>query len=106
MADAASEKPIINLWAEKIALGPIRRDFLPLYQRWMNDFEAIQYLGVQKRPMTAERETAWYDHAATDPTSADFTIYERATLRPIGNAGLHETTHFALPHGVRAGLRS
>ena len=79
MGDTASEKQAINLWGEKVALGPIRRDLLPLYERWMNDFEAIHYLGVQKRPMTAERETAWYDHAATDPTSADFTIYERAT---------------------------
>jgi RimJ/RimL family protein N-acetyltransferase len=40
--------------------------------------------------MTLEQETAWYEHAAVDDGRTGFTIYERATGRPIGNCGLHE----------------
>jgi RimJ/RimL family protein N-acetyltransferase len=40
--------------------------------------------------MTLEQETAWYEQAAVDDARTGFTIYERATGRPIGNCGLHE----------------
>ena len=28
------QPPIINIAGEKVALGPLRRDLVPLYQRW------------------------------------------------------------------------
>ena len=39
--------------------------------------------------MTLEEETAWYEGPATADCETGFTIYERATWRPIGNTGLH-----------------
>lgn len=35
------EQPILNVEGDLVALGPLRRDLLPLYTRWIND------LGVQ-----------------------------------------------------------
>ncbi len=80
------ETPIVNIIGERVALGPIRRDLLPLYQRWINDFGTLRTLAVSPRPMTIESETAWYEHAATsDASIIYFTIYETASWQPIGN---------------------
>jgi diamine N-acetyltransferase len=86
---------ILNLVGEKVALGPIRRDLLELYQRWINDFDVVRTLSIGgMRPLTAEAEAAWYDRMATSATDVSFTMYERATLRPIGNLGLHQIDHY------------
>ncbi len=86
---ASADEPILNITGEKVALGPIRRDLLPLYGRWVNDFEVTRTLGIGVRPMTDEAEQAWYEHAATSERDVYFTIYERSTLRPIGTTSLH-----------------
>ena len=44
------------------------------------------------QPMTLEDETAWYDGVPTSGARM-FTIYERATWRPIGNTDLREIDH-------------
>ncbi len=86
----AFDAPILNIEGELVALGPLRRDYIPLYLRWINDFRTTRNLGLPPRPMTLEQETAWYEHAAVDDGRTGFTIYERATGRAIGNCGLHE----------------
>jgi RimJ/RimL family protein N-acetyltransferase len=88
-----SEQPILNMTGEKVALGPLRRDLLPLYQRWINDFEVTRTLGARLRPMAWEAEEGWYEQASKGD-DAHFTIYERATMRPIGNTSLHDLDHF------------
>ena len=47
-----AEAPIINFQGDLVGLGPIRREYIPLYQRWMNDFETTRFLEIQPRPMT------------------------------------------------------
>jgi diamine N-acetyltransferase len=81
---------ILNIEGELVALGPRRREHIPLYLRWINDFGTTQMLGISPRPMTLEQETAWYEQTAADDGEVAFTIYERATGRAIGNCGLHE----------------
>jgi RimJ/RimL family protein N-acetyltransferase len=84
-----SEPPILNITGEKVALGPRRRELLPLYLKWINDFESLRTLGGRLHPMTMEAEEQWYaDSSRNEPYN--FTIYERSTLRPIGNTGFHE----------------
>ena len=91
----AGEQPILNLVGEKVALGPIRRDLLAMYQRWINDFQVLRTLGISGlRPMTAEGEVAWYERMAVSETDVTFTIYERSSLRPIGSLGLHQVDHY------------
>jgi RimJ/RimL family protein N-acetyltransferase len=93
MSDAdASPAPIINISGERVALGPLRRDLLPLYQRWINDWEVTRTLGHPLRPMTWESEEAWYEGVARGG-GVQFQIYERDTLRPIGTTGLHDIDH-------------
>ena len=92
--DQASEQPIINVQGEKVALGPLRRDLLPLYQKWINDFEVTLTLDVGWHPMTWQAEDAWYQRSITgNERQAHFTIYERATFRPIGNTDLRDIDH-------------
>jgi diamine N-acetyltransferase len=92
-ADGAEvETPIVNIVGDVIALGPHRRDLLPTYQRWINDFSALRTLGVlAPRPTTLEQETAWYDGQSGDEIR--FTIFERATWRPVGTSALHGIDH-------------
>jgi len=84
-----SEEPILNVVGELVALGPLRRDLLPLYQRWINDLGTMRMLGLPPVPMTAEQEQDWFERQSKPEDYVPFTIYERETLRPIGTTGLH-----------------
>lgn len=85
--------PILNVEGDLVALGPLRRDLLPLYQRWINDLGTMRTLDLPPHPMTMEKEQDWYDQQSKTEVDVPFTIYERETLRPIGNTGLHDVDH-------------
>lgn len=80
------------LRGEKVGLGPLRRDLVPLYARWVNDVEVKRGTGgagIQ----TVEAETAWYERASEsgggrEPTAAHFTVHELANGQPVGTTGL------------------
>jgi diamine N-acetyltransferase len=88
-------KPLINVKGEKIAFGPIRREHLPLYVRWMNDFEVTRGTSGM-RPMTAEQEQEWYETASKTKEAVHFGIYElgpeesETYLRPVGVTSLFD----------------
>ena len=84
----ADDRPIINFEGDLVALGPIRRDLLSAYQRWINDFEVTRTLALYPAPITEEFEIKWYDASATAKDQPSFTIYERSSMRPIGNTSL------------------
>jgi RimJ/RimL family protein N-acetyltransferase len=86
MSDLAP--PDVNIEGELVALGPLRREHLPLYLRWVNDFGTTRTLGIPTQPMTLEQEKAWYETAAMDEARYSFTIYERSSGSPIGNCAL------------------
>jgi RimJ/RimL family protein N-acetyltransferase len=86
-------RPILNIQGELVVLGPIRRDLLPLYQRWVNDLHTMRTLDLPPRPLTMEQEQDWYNRQSKAEDDIPFTIYERETLRPIGNTGLHSVDH-------------
>ena len=81
--------PILNIAGEKVALGPRRKSDLPLYHRWINDFDVCRTLSGM-RPITWEAEEKWFENASGD---AAFAIYERETLRPVGATDLTEIDH-------------
>ncbi len=89
MTELEPDQPIFNIVGELVALGPICRDHIPLYARWMNDFGTTRTLAIQPRPMTLEQETAWYDAASMNEGEPLFTIFECATGHAIGNCGFH-----------------
>src|SRR5215213_7614253 len=93
MMEDRQGQPVVNIVGELVALGPLRRDLVPLYHRWRNDFTVGRTLDYDPSPVTLEARTAWYDRASVDTESVRFTIYERATMRPIGIAALHNPDH-------------
>jgi RimJ/RimL family protein N-acetyltransferase len=93
MEPTRPDGPILNIVGEKVALGPHRRDLVPLYQQWMNDFEVTRTLAIGWRPVTWESEETWYARMGQSEREIGFTIYERTTLRPVGNTGLHDVDH-------------
>ena len=92
-APQQSSQPILNIVGTAVALGPPRRDLLALYLTWVNDFEVTRTLALGMRPRSWESEQAWYDRISTSERDVFFTIYERASLRPIGGTGLHNVDH-------------
>jgi RimJ/RimL family protein N-acetyltransferase len=87
------EQPVVNIVGDLVALGPLRRELLPAYERWINDLGIARNLGVPPMPMTMEQEEAWYDGLASRPHDVAFVIYEKATWRAIGNTALHQIDH-------------
>lgn len=106
-APASVRPEIINIDGELVALGPIRRELVPLYQRWINDFETTKNLLLPPAPMTFEAETEWFNQAATR-TDVIFTVYEKSTWRPIGNADLRQIDyrHRSASFGIMIGEAS
>lgn len=86
----SSGEPIVSIVGERVALGPLRRDLVPLYTRWINDLDATRMLGLAPGPMTEEKELEWFEGQAKSEDSMAFTAYERETLQPIGNTSLFE----------------
>jgi RimJ/RimL family protein N-acetyltransferase len=81
------EQPLINIRGEGVALGPLRRDLVPTYQRWDTDFATNRTTAIA-RPVTLEQEAAGYDRAAMSDQDVFFTIYDLASWRPIGKTYL------------------
>ncbi len=89
LADQTDEpQPILNIVGERVALGPMRRDLMPLFQRWLNDLETTRALGDIQPPWTAESQDDWYEREYTDPTLNPFTIYTMPDVAPIGTTAL------------------
>jgi diamine N-acetyltransferase len=107
VSDQTAGVPILNIIGASVALGPLRRDLLPHYERWMNDFEVTKTLSLGWLAMTSESESAWYEQASRASDQVTFTVYERPSLRPIGNAGLteidfrHGTAEFGIMIGEK-----
>ncbi len=85
--------PVLNIVGELVALGPLRRDLIPLYARWRNDFHVQRTFGDVPMGRTEEWATAWYEGEATATRALWFTVYERATLRPIGHTDLFDVDY-------------
>src|SRR6266508_4237449 len=80
----ADSPPILNLTGARVALGPQRRDLVPLTHRWLNDFAVMAPLGAPLRPLSEEAAVQTYEDSERAPDQVWFTLYERMPLRPIG----------------------
>ncbi|CAN5643932.1 GNAT family protein [soil metagenome] len=79
---------ILNITGQRVALGPLRRDLVPLYTKWRNDFFVQRTFGDLPKPVTEEQRMKWFE----DQTGSDahwFTIYELDSFRPIGTTDLY-----------------
>ncbi len=83
--------PLVNIVGEKVALGPLRKDLIPIYTRWYNDFNTLRTLGAMPVPLAVELIEKWYERVIQrGETEIAFTVYARDTMRPIGNTGLND----------------
>jgi diamine N-acetyltransferase len=86
--------PILNLRGQKVALGPLRRDLIPCYTHWINEFEG-QFTFSTAEPVTQDQRTDSYERWSRDRETSSFTIYEAASLRPVGLTGIWINDRFA-----------
>jgi RimJ/RimL family protein N-acetyltransferase len=100
--DIPPTRPLINIEGEKVALGPLSRELIPLYQKWDTDFE-INRTTSGARPVTLEEEADAYEKCIRDKDFVLFTIYERQTWRPIGKTYLYLTGHQNAEFGIVIG---
>ncbi len=87
--ESEPKTPIVLMRGELVALGPIRHDLLPAYQRWINDFGTVRTLAAPPQPITLEAEERWYQIASVGDEKY-FTIYEQGSERPVGVDSLRE----------------
>jgi RimJ/RimL family protein N-acetyltransferase len=81
-------QPVVNIVGERVALGPLVREHIPHFARWGNDFAVARTFGGTPRARTIEAVTARYD--AGNGNDYEFTVYERATWRPVGRTYLFD----------------
>ena len=81
-------QPVVNIVGERVALGPLVREHIPLFALWGNDFAVARTFGGTPRARTIEAVTARYD--AGNGNDHEFTVYERATWRPVGRTYLFD----------------
>jgi RimJ/RimL family protein N-acetyltransferase len=84
-----ADAPVFVVEGETVALGPLRREMVDTWVRWLNNLDMTRTLG-NPGVYTREAEQAFFDHAAIQERTASFTIYERASGRPIGQTSLRE----------------
>jgi diamine N-acetyltransferase len=82
--------PVLNIVAERIALGPLRRELAPYVLGWFNDFATTRALGDIVPPWTADRLRSWFEMEETTPSLFPFVIYARDgdDWQPIGTTAL------------------
>lgn len=90
----AASPPVFNIVGHKVALGPLRKDLVPTYTRWYNNFYTLRTLGTTPVPLTLEQDEKQHERlVASSATEISFTVYERENSRPIGNAGLMDVDY-------------
>ncbi len=77
-----------DIIGSRVALGPLRRDLLPVYRRWRDGFVALRAMSGDAWSAVLDEDGPWYDELVMTDEHAWFTIYELKTLRPIGITGL------------------
>lgn len=89
-ATQQNEKQIpVNYSNDTIALGPLRRELISLYMDCNNDFQITRML-AGSRPVTEEELLVAIERYAKAESCVFFTIYEKASMKPIGITFLTE----------------
>jgi RimJ/RimL family protein N-acetyltransferase len=96
---------IINLASARVALGPVREDLAPVYNRWTNDFWMQRTWGSPIRPRSNEAMLERVQRWSRDDETIRFTIYRHDTWQPIGLVNLHnlQMDHLTAELGIGIG---
>ena len=109
-ADLQSEKPVLNISGEKVALGPIQKSMISSFVKWENDFAVSSMSGDPLRPVSREKIEARYTRRLHDenPGFIEFAIFEQASMQVIGSTELrsidkmHRTAEYSIVIGDKS----
>jgi RimJ/RimL family protein N-acetyltransferase len=101
VADVA-DKPLLNMTGDRVALGPLTREILPLIIQWNNDFEVSRHLAAV-RPATPQFIEEAFEASCRARDEVHFVIYEKETLRPVGSANLVDIRGGAAEYSIVIG---
>jgi diamine N-acetyltransferase len=85
------------LTGERAALGPLKRDHLPMFAQWINDPEVRR--GLAYRGLANEdAEVKWYEEMteagrAPRPTAVGFAVHDAADGELVGVCGIEGIDH-------------
>jgi RimJ/RimL family protein N-acetyltransferase len=85
-------QPDFLIEGARVALGPLRMDLVPTYQRWENDLEVANGNG-RVIPATLEALREYVAGRSTKTDLIDFIVYDRADQAPIGWSSLFRIDH-------------
>lgn len=83
-----NDRPVVTIFGERTALGPLRPDLYALHTRWVNDTEVGWNVFGLPQTRTLQQESEWLDAELQDPHSLYFLIYAQDRWRPIGVTSL------------------
>jgi len=89
----AVERPILNVVGERVALGPLCDEHIDAIVRWDNDYSTFRFFAAPgpQRPEVVRKSLT--EGMFASPETVLFVIYEVATWRLIGTAGLINLEH-------------
>jgi len=85
-----NERPVVTIFGERVALGPLRPELYSLHTRWVNDSEVGWNIFGLPQTRTLQQESEWLDLQLQDPHSLFYLIYAQDRWRPIGVTSLSE----------------
>lgn len=107
--DLQSEKPVLNISGDKVALGPLQKSMIPAFVRWENDFAVSMMSGSPLRPISREAIEGQFEQQLKENSRhIEFAIYEQASMQVIGLAELKhiDKTHRIAEYGIVIGEKS
>ena len=86
---------VIFRQGNKVILRPVEETDLPLFQKWMNDYEVTQYLR-QIFPVSMEDQKDWLQRNLKQSNDkVTLALVDRKTKKLIGSMGLHSIDYIA-----------
>ena len=73
------------LIGDRIKLVPLESKNIPIFLKWMNDQEILQYLAGNNRPLTIEEEQEWFAQIKNKKNAYYFSIIIKENEKLIGN---------------------
>ncbi len=83
-----NDRPVVTIFGERVALGPLRPELYALHTRWVNEPEVGWNVFGLPQTRTLQQESEWLDAELQDPHSIYFLIYAQDKWRPIGTTSL------------------
>lgn len=108
MADENVTAPILNVAGDVVAIGPRQPEHVALVNRWLNDFEVAYSVEDALWPLVYETQQRRHREGGEARDVVRFTIYDRASLQPIGVTNLvdidgeNRTAEFGILIGEKA----